>query len=188
MHMFYSKDKDTERFKLDENESRHLYRVLRLQEGDKVSVINGSGNLYNCTILEAGPRSALLETLSVRKNYNKRDYRLHIAIAPTKNNDRFEWFVEKSIEFGIDEISPIICGRSERKTYKTERAMRIAVSAMKQSIKTTDTIINEPLGFEHFIKREFTGSRFIAHCNNFRNKASFQNLIPGRQCTYSDWT
>ena len=173
MHLFYSRDRDSDRFRLDENESRHLYRVLRLKQGDKVNVINGSGNLYTCIILDPGPGPALLEIKSVEKDYNKRNYRLHIAIAPTKNNERIEWFVEKSIEFGIDEISPIICSRSERKTYKTERARRIAISAMKQSVKTSETIINEPQSFEKFIKAEFRGSRFIAHCNKFKNNDSF---------------
>lgn len=167
MHISYCTNRQDNRFILDENESRHLIRVLRLKNGDKVLVINGSGILYTCELLNADPRKSEVEIIKEDSTFDQREYKLQIAIAPTKNNDRFEWFIEKSVELGIDIITPIVCKRSERRTYKTERGLRISVAAMKQSIKTRNTIIEEAQDIDEILKLDFKGKKFIAHCNQF---------------------
>lgn len=173
MHIFYCTNRQDTRFILDENESKHLTRVLRLKKGVKVLVINGSGMLYTCELVNADPRKSEVEIIKEDSTFDQREYKLQIAIAPTKNNDRFEWFIEKSVELGIDIITPIVCKRSERKTYKTERGKRISVAAMKQSIKTRNTIIEEVQGIDEILKLDFKGKKFIAHCNDFTKKETF---------------
>lgn len=180
MHIFYSKTYEDNVFTLDEAESIHLSRVLRLRAGDVATVINGSGSLYNCRVIEAGKKLAKLEVLSVTENYNKRDYYLHIAIAPTKSIDRFEWFIEKSVEIGIDKITPLICERSERRLTKTQRSQKIIISAMKQSLKASDTLISEALPFNTVIDNCTESNRFIAHCNDMGKQEKPKGLIrPG---------
>ncbi len=165
MHIFFSDNLTNNRFILDDKESLHLARVLRLKPGDIVEVINGSGTLYRCEVIEASIKGSQVEIREQLENYNKRNYKLHIAIAPTKNMDRFEFFVEKSVELGIDIISPIICDRSERKVLKTVRSERIILSAMKQSRKTQLSNINEAVSFSNFLDQYSYSHMYIAHCN-----------------------
>lgn len=177
MHIFYSNSYDGSIFTLDEPESIHLSRVLRLRPGDVATVINGSGSLYNCRVIEAGKKLSKLEVVSVTQNYNKRDYYLHIAIAPTKNIDRFEWFIEKSVEIGVDKITPLICERSERRVIKTLRSRKIIISAMKQSLKASNTIISEAASFDTVIDNCSESYRFIAHCNDMGKQEKPNGLI-----------
>jgi 16S rRNA (uracil1498-N3)-methyltransferase len=180
MHIFYSNLYDGNIFTLDEAESIHLSRVLRLKTGDAAMLINGSGSLFNCRVIETGKKLAKLEVVSVVENYNKRDYYLHVAIAPTKSIDRFEWFIEKSVEIGIDKITPLICERSERRITKTQRSRRIIISAMKQSLKASDTIISEAVSFDKVINSCTEANRFIAHCNDMSIQEKPKALIrPG---------
>ncbi len=180
MHIFYSNLYDGNTFTLDEAESIHLSRVLRLRPGDIATVINGSGSLFNCRVIEAAKKLSKLEVISVTENYKKRDYSLHIAIAPTKSIDRFEWFLEKSVEIGVDKITPVICDRSERRVTKTERSKKIIISAMKQSIKASDTIISEAVPFYKIIEDCTEMNRFIAHCSDSANKEELSGLLkPG---------
>jgi len=165
MHIFFSINLKDKRFTLDENESRHLSKVLRLNSGDHVEVINGSGTFYRCMVIEANQKESVVEIIEELENYDMRNYKLHIAIAPTKNMDRFEFFVEKSVELGIDTISPIICERSERRVLKTSRSERIILSAMKQSRKAHLSIIEEAVSFNSFISRHKYKHMYIAHCN-----------------------
>ena len=166
MQLFYTPhiDAASETYYLNEEESKHCVRVLRLQAGDELQLIDGRGNFFDATIKDAHPKKTLLQIISVQKEFNKRNHYLHIAIAPTKNIERLEWFLEKATEIGIDEISLIICQRSERKEAKTERLNKVITSAIKQSIKAYHPILNEVTAFGKLIAAPFEGQKFIAHC------------------------
>jgi len=164
MHIFFCEQPAADKFMLDQVESNHLSRVLRLKKGDPVSVINGDGNLYLCSVEVPDARKAVVTVDSIERNFDRRNNYLHIAIAPTKNMDRFETFVEKVVELGIDEISPIVTSRSERHKVRTDRIAKIIVSAMKQSLKSSGTIINEPVDIGNFTGAKREGQLFIAHC------------------------
>ncbi|MGY3215131.1 16S rRNA (uracil(1498)-N(3))-methyltransferase [Mucilaginibacter sp. HD30] len=166
MHLFYTPDVDASHpmYFLSEEESKHCVRVLRLQAGDSVQLIDGRGGLFNAILHEAHPKRTILKITGVQTEFGKRNHHLHIAIAPTKNIERFEWFLEKATEIGIDEITPIICQRSERKEVKTERSAKIITAAIKQSLKAYHPILNPPIAFNKFIQQQFNARKFIAHC------------------------
>lgn len=149
---------------LGPEESNHCIRVLRHREGDLIDVIDGEGTLFHCKILQADPKDTVVELLSSEENWGARPYRLTMAVCPTKNNDRFEWFVEKATEVGVDRIVPVIGDRSERKVYKTERAERIALSAAKQSLKAQIPDIGEPETVRSFIGTCNAACKLIAYC------------------------
>jgi 16S rRNA (uracil1498-N3)-methyltransferase len=167
MQLFYTPDIDPSlsQYFLSEEESKHAVRVLRLAVGDEVTLIDGKGGLYKAEIKDAHPKRTILQINSVQQRFNKRNHYLHIAIAPTKNLDRVEWFLEKATEIGIDEITLIICQRSERKEAKAERLNKIITSAIKQSIKAYHPVLNAPIALSQFIKQPFDGQKFIAHCD-----------------------
>lgn len=166
MQLFYTPDIDSKlsQYFLSEEESKHAVRVLRLDVGDEVTLIDGRGGLYKAEITDAHPKRTILQIKSVTEEYQKRNHYLHIAIAPTKNLDRIEWFLEKATEIGIDEISLVICQRSERKEAKVERLDKIITSAIKQSIKAYHPKLNVPIAFNQFVQQEFEGDKYIAHC------------------------
>jgi 16S rRNA (uracil1498-N3)-methyltransferase len=166
MQLFYTPDIDTASsiYQLNEEESKHCVRVLRLQSGDEIQLIDGRGNFYTAAITDPHPKRTSLQIISVQQDFHKRNHYLHIAIAPTKNIERLEWFLEKATEIGIDEISLIICQRSERKEAKTDRLNKIITSAIKQSIKAWHPVLNEPITLNKLIATSFDGQRFIAHC------------------------
>ncbi|PAW92929.1 16S rRNA (uracil(1498)-N(3))-methyltransferase [Mucilaginibacter sp. MD40] len=166
MQLFYTPDIDPKlsQYFLSEEESKHAVRVLRLAVGDEVTLIDGKGGLYKAEIIDAHPKRTILQINSVTEEYQKRNHYLHIAIAPTKNLDRIEWFLEKATEIGIDEISLVICQRSERKEAKIERLDKIITSAIKQSIKAYHPKLNAPVAFHQFIQQGFEGDKYIAHC------------------------
>ena len=168
MHLFYTPDiaPTHPQYFLNEEESKHAVRVLRLEVGSEVQLIDGKGGLYTAQIKDAHPKRTILQITNVITGYNKRDHYLHIAIAPTKNLDRLEWFLEKATEIGIDEISLIICHRSERKEAKTERLNKIITAAIKQSLKAYHPVLNEPVSFNKFLAQPFDGQKFIAHCED----------------------
>src|SRR5258708_30235 len=157
MQLFYTPDIDpaNKDYFLNEEESKHCVRVLRLQNGDEVQLIDGKGGLYQATITDAHPKRTILQINSVRSAFNKRNHYLHIAIAPTKNIERVEWFLEKATEIGIDEISLIICQRSERKEVKIDRLNKIITSAIKQSVKAYPPVLNEPVALNKLISMQF---------------------------------
>jgi 16S rRNA (uracil1498-N3)-methyltransferase len=163
MQLFYSNNRRSGIFTFDETESRHIIRVLRHETGDSIKVTDGMGSIYEATIIDGNFRQCKAEITGKIPSYRKHDYYLHIAIAPTKNQDRLEWFVEKAVEMGIDEISPLLCEHSERKKINLERLQKIALSAMKQSIKTHITRVNDIEDFKDFVTRPFDGKKFIAH-------------------------
>ena len=166
MHLFYTPDLDAShtQYFLSEEESKHCVRVLRLNNGDEVRLIDGHGGLYTASIHDAHPKRTILNITHVETEYGKPKYRLHIAIAPTKNIERLEWFLEKATEIGISEITPIICQRSERKEIKTERSNKIITAAIKQSLKAYHPILNEPVSVTKFIQQHHDAQKFIAHC------------------------
>ncbi|HEY0056155.1 MAG TPA: 16S rRNA (uracil(1498)-N(3))-methyltransferase [Pedobacter sp.] len=163
MHLFYTPDLENNTYTLNEEESRHCNKVLRLQRGDIVNLIDGKGGWYTAEIVDSHPKHTSLKVVESIQEHAKRNHYLHIAVAPTKNIDRFEWFLEKATEIGIDEITPVICERSERKEVKTERLNKIITSAIKQSLKAYHPKLNEPTRFEKFLNVN-DGEKFIAHC------------------------
>lgn len=175
MHLFYTPNLSGDLHQLDEEESKHCSRVLRLVQGDKVSLIDGKGGFYTAEIIDPHPKHTKLKITESIQEYSKRNHYLHIAVAPTKNIDRFEWFLEKATEIGIDEITPIICDRSERKEIKIERLSKIITSAVKQSLKAYHPKLNEACRFKDFINKP-VGQKFIAHCIN-SDKASLNDKI-----------
>ena len=165
MQLFFSETIENE-LKFSAEENKHLTKVLRKKVGDQLSVIDGKGYLYTGKIISQDKNSSQIEIIKKEKKKKTHNYYLHIAIAPTKNANRFEWFLEKATEIGIDEITPIICERSERKKINQERCNRILVSSMKQSLKYYLPKLNNPIVFNDFIKQKLDGDKFIAHCLN----------------------
>jgi len=161
---------------LPEEESQHAVKVLRLQVGDEITVVDGAGGFYTAEIINPHPKHCTFEITRTILEYAKRNYRLHIAIAPTKNIERLEWFIEKATEIGIDEITPIICRFSERKIIKAERLEKIIVSASKQSVKAYFPKLNPLCTFDELIKNHHATQKFIAHCYD-DNKKQFQSVI-----------
>ena len=169
MQLFYLENPKDEII-LSAEESKHATKVLRKKEGDILNFTDGKGYFYKAKITVADTRKCRLEIVSSQQKEKQHNYHLHIAIAPTKNMDRFEWFLEKATEIGIDEITPIICSRSERKVIKTERCNKILLSAMKQSLKFHLPKLNEAISFNDFIKQDFNGTKYIAHCEDGEKK------------------
>jgi 16S rRNA (uracil1498-N3)-methyltransferase len=163
MNLFYSPHIQGDTHLLDEQESKHSIRVLRLSKGEKVVLVDGFGGWYEAVIEDDHPKRCLLRIQSHTRDYQPPAYSLHLAVSPTKNLDRFEWFLEKSTEIGISEITPLICHRSERKQVKKERLERILVSAMKQSLKAYKPVLNDPVPIEDFLKVKRSGTLGIAH-------------------------
>jgi 16S rRNA (uracil1498-N3)-methyltransferase len=172
MQLFYNStiDKNTLQITFDKIESRHIVKVLRKKEGDAIYITNGKGQVFNCKITIANDKKCLVSILGKEEKKQFKDYYLHVAIAPTKNNDRLEWFIEKATEIGIDEITPIICQNSERKIIKKERLEKIIVAAMKQSLKFYLPKLNEAVSFSEFLKKKQKGDIYIAHCEESEKK------------------
>ncbi|MFI5451757.1 16S rRNA (uracil(1498)-N(3))-methyltransferase [Pedobacter sp. UC225_61] len=164
MHVFYTPDITSNHYTLNEEESRHCSKVLRLTSGDIIHLIDGKGGLYEAEITGMNKKNVQLTVINKQTEFGKRNHFLHIAIAPTKNIDRLEWFLEKATEIGIDEITPIICDRSERKIVKEERLEKVITSAVKQSLTAYHPKLNTATSFAEFMKQNVSGEKFIAHC------------------------
>lgn len=166
MQLFYnpSLDNSFKQFFFSAEESKHILKVLRKKEGDILHITNGKGYLFQAEILTADLRKCKAQIISTEKSIPKR-YNLHLAVAPTKMNDRYEWFLEKATEIGVDEITPIICEHSERKIVKLERMERVLQSAMKQSLQTHLPKLNPAISYTEFMNQEMSGLKFIAHCD-----------------------
>lgn len=175
MALFYAPDIEHS-LELPDDEAAHCLRVLRLGVGSELDITDGKGSFYKAVISEISGKHCfveLKETLRMPKGWHGR---LHIAIAPTKNMDRIEWFVEKAVEIGIDELTFLNCRFSERKVVKNERVERIVVSAMKQSLKPYKTTLNEVVDFKKFIEKTINGTKYIAHCYE-TEKIMLKNVI-----------
>ncbi|HEX2935362.1 MAG TPA: 16S rRNA (uracil(1498)-N(3))-methyltransferase [Bacteroidales bacterium] len=168
MQIFYVPDLIRDNNCLNEAESHHAIKVMRLQNGDKINLVDGKGTFYKAIISDAHPKHTQIEIEETLPAFEKRPYELHIAISPLKNTDRFEWFLEKATEIGIDRITPIICKRTEKKGFNAERAHRIVESAMKQSLKAYCPVIDAPIPFTEFMKQENNDVKLIAYCEGER--------------------
>ncbi|MHA7057036.1 16S rRNA (uracil(1498)-N(3))-methyltransferase [Aquimarina sp. M1] len=177
MQLFYSKDiiETTNEFEFSREESKHIAKVLRKKEGDTLHITNGKGFLCEGIITFSSPNKCII-TLANKELQTSRNYRLHLAVAPTKMNDRYEWFLEKSTEIGIDEITPIVCDHSERKVIKLERFERILQSAMKQSLQCFLPQLNPAISFAEFIQKESIDQLLIAHCEQ-STKRSLKDVL-----------
>jgi 16S rRNA (uracil1498-N3)-methyltransferase len=164
MNIFYSQNIRGNNGILDEAESHHCVKVLRLQVGDEVFLVDGKGGFFEGVIALANQKASIIEIKKSQFEFGKRNYNIHIAIAPTKNIERFEWFLEKATEIGIDEITPIICHHSERKILREDRLEKVITSAMKQSLKAYHPVFHSLTSFEKFIETSRAGNRLIAHC------------------------
>jgi len=173
MQLFYNSNitRTEKQFTFDKIESKHIVKVLRKKEGDTLHITNGKGFLFTATVAIANEKKCTVTITNTVEKDHTRPYRLHIAIAPTKNNDRFEWFLEKATEIGIDEITPIICDRSERKVLKIERMQKIIESASKQSLKYHFPILHQSSTFKDFVSNHRASHLFIAHCEDQEKKA-----------------
>ncbi len=165
MQLFYNPNLDntTIDFTFREEESKHIIRVLRKKEDDILTITNGKGLLLTSKITIANPKKCTAVILNSTEKEPSKSW-IHLAVAPTKNNDRFEWFLEKATEIGINEITPIACENSERKVIKQERMEKVIQSAMKQSLQTFLPKFNPIISYKEFIKKEHNGQLFIAHC------------------------
>lgn len=166
MQLFYapSLDRTEGFFSLEKDESHHAVKVLRMQAGDTLWATNGRGLLVEAAVAVPSASAASLRIERVLEDAQRREYRLHLALAPTKSNDRMEWFLEKATEIGVDRITPLICDRSERRVYNRERGEKIVVSAGKQSLKAVFPVLDPPTDFRAFLKENTGGARYIAHC------------------------
>ncbi|MFW5820964.1 MAG: 16S rRNA (uracil(1498)-N(3))-methyltransferase [Bacteroidota bacterium] len=165
MNLFYTSNIKNNKAFLDESESRHCSKVLRMKNGDDIFFIDGAGGFYRGKLLNSAASECEIEIQEKQENYEKRPYYLHIAISPTKNSDRFEWFLEKAAEIGVDKISPIICEHSERKKIREDRYKRIILSAVKQSVKAWIPKLEPLKSFDEFLKSVPPETdKFIAHC------------------------
>ena len=152
MELFFSRDIDGSVCRLDADESAHCVKVLRHREGDDIHVIDGEGTLYTCRILSASPKEVEAQVTGVERDWGAHPYRLRMAVCPTKNTDRYEWFAEKATELGVDVITPVIGDHSERKVFKTERLKRILLSASKQSLKGAVPQVDEAMPLRDLIR------------------------------------
>ncbi len=184
MQLFYNPDinEQTKQLSFSKDESKHIVKVLRKAVGDKLQLTNGKGWLFKAEILISDIKNCVAAITS-KTFQEKSNYQLHLAVAPTKMNDRYEWFLEKATEIGIDAITPIICDHSERKFIKSDRFEKILQSAMKQSLHVYIPKLNEPMLFEAFIKKEFNGQKFIAHCEETERKSLKIALQPNQNVT-----
>jgi 16S rRNA (uracil1498-N3)-methyltransferase len=168
MQIFYTPDISGMEYTLNEDESKHAVRVLRMNTGDTVNMTDGKGNFFKGIIADAHPKRCRILVQDIIEHYGKRNYYLHIGISPLKNPDRFEWFLEKATEIGIDEITPLLCERTEKKHMNLERGNRILESAMKQSVKAYHPLLHPLTKAGDLIKSAAEEVKMIAHCEGKR--------------------
>ena len=184
MQLFYNPtiNETTESFTFDREESKHIIKVLRKKDGDILFVTNGLGCLFKTEITLASDSKCTVQIVSFEKS-TPSNFKLHLAVAPTKMNDRYEWFLEKATEIGIQEITPIICDRSERKVINTDRFEKIILSAMKQSNELYLPKLNPAISFKEFIKQQNEGLQLIAHCEETDKKTLKSVVQPNTNIT-----
>ncbi len=164
---------------LSQEESHHAVKVLRLRPGQQIAITNGHGKWFEGELTEANARACVVNIIR-REEQPPRPFRLHMAVAPTKNIDRFEWFLEKATECGIDEITPIFCENSERHVVKPERLEKVLVAAMKQSLRAYLPVLNPPEKLHDFLKKEAQGTKLIAHCGQGERNTIISTYISGQ--------
>ena len=182
MEVFFSDDICDGRVRLDAEESGHCVRVLRHRPGDEISVIDGRGTLYRCALEIADAKGAEARVLEAKPGFGAHPYHLTMAVCPTKNIDRYEWFVEKSTEIGVDVIAPVIGERSERRVLKTDRLRRLTLSAAKQSLKAAIPTVAEPQSVRDFILAAPADAlKLICYCFDDVERKQIQQLLPARE-------
>lgn len=185
MQLFYNPTitEDSKELLFNKEESRHIYKVLRKKEGDQLMITNGKGYFFKVELLQSNPKHCVAKVISVESK-EPLPYYLHLAVAPTKLNDRYEWFLEKATEIGVSEITPIICEHSERKVIKLERLEKKIQSAMKQSLHAYLPKINNAISFKSFLKNQVDNSnqKLIAHCEK-TDKKTLKSVLEQNQNT-----
>jgi len=169
-------------FSFDKEESKHIIKVLRKKDGDILHVTNGLGYLFTTQITLASEKNCTVQITQVELQ-KPLAYQLHLAVAPTKMNDRFEWFLEKATELGITEITPILCDHAERKHINLDRLEKVIISAMKQSNQCYLPKIHPFTPFSAFVKAERTGQLFVAHCEETERFSLKSKLSPNQETT-----
>lgn len=184
MQVFFNSELslDSNQIQFSKEESKHIVRVLRKSVGDKLFITNGKGILFESEITSADQKKCSAKIISYETKPQK-SYKLHLAVAPTKMNDRYEWFLEKATEIGVDSITPIFCDNSERRIIKAERFEKIIQSALKQSLNCYLPILNEAITFKDFVSQKQNGLLFIAHCEETNKKSLKQALKPNEEIT-----
>ena len=162
MNVFYLPNAQIGTISFPEEESKHIVKVLRMKEGDRFCVTDGNGSLYDAELIDAHPKRAMADLSNQRVGYDIRDFKVSIAIAPTKLNERTEWFLEKATEIGIDEVKLFSSYHSERRAANVERFKKIVVSAMKQSVKSKMPLVEDMISFDKLVKQNYEGQKFIA--------------------------
>jgi 16S rRNA (uracil1498-N3)-methyltransferase len=165
MQIFYTINVSEGKALFSREESTHCLRVLRMRRGESIRFTDGLGSLYEGVITDDDPNGMTATVISAEHDQGRRGYRLHMAISPLKNEDRLEWFIEKAVETGIDEITPLICSRTEKKRIRRERLQGLILSAMKQSVKCHLPRLNDPATFNEFVDVTREGKRIIACCD-----------------------
>lgn len=184
MQLFYNPqlDSSVSQFTFTEDESKHITKVLRKKEGDILNITNGKGYWFEAKIISANVKKCTAEIFETTKKHGTK-HRLHMVVAPTKLNDRFEWFLEKATEIGVHEITPIICDRSERKTIKIERMRKVVLAGMKQSLQTYLPKLNDAIAYKEFMAKTYEGLRFIAHCEDEEKLDLKRRVAPDKDVT-----
>lgn len=183
MNIFYTTNIKDNYAHLPEDEARHCVQVLRKKVGDHLYIIDGKGGFYEGQIFETGKKKCVIQINKTILDFEKRPYRLHVGIAPPKNINRFEWFLEKATEIGVDEVTPILCQRSERKNIRNDRLEKVMLSATKQSLKAYVPQLHSLTKFKDFIKKENyhaveadrPNQKFVAHCEEDTQKKHLQD-------------
>jgi 16S rRNA (uracil1498-N3)-methyltransferase len=182
MDIFYKADIEGDKIILDQKESMHCIKVMRYRIGDHIRIIDGVGGYYEAEIIDENPKACRVLVVSKQENFEALPYELHIGIAPTKNMDRFEWFVEKATEIGITSITPLLCQRSERKNLRIDRLEKVMIAAAKQSVKASFPKIHELIRFEDWIKERDINSGLIAHCMEGEKEEIWNAKLSSNTC------
>ncbi|MDP2888968.1 MAG: 16S rRNA (uracil(1498)-N(3))-methyltransferase [Bacteroidota bacterium] len=178
MHIFFTPEISGNNYTLDETESKHCVRVLRLEKGDQITLVDGRGGFYTAEISYPNPKRCMVDVIKSELNFGFRKFQVHIAIAPTKSIERIEWFLEKATEIGISRVTPLLCRYSERKEIKADRLEKVMVSAMKQSLKAYLPQLDPLTKFSDFISQPFDGQKFIAHCDELHRDLLKKMVVP----------
>ncbi len=178
MQLFYAPEISLPRYTLPEEESKHCVRVLRMTVGDELHLTDGKGNMYRCKVVSDNVKRCEVEVVETWPEYERMSYGLTMCVAPTKNIDRFEWFLEKATEIGISEVYPLECDHSERRQIKLEREEKVITAAVKQSLKAYHPVLHDLTSLRDVIAMDFEGEKYIAHCDSsFGERPYLGNLV-----------
>ena len=178
MQLFYAPEISLPRYTLPEEESKHCIRVLRMRVGDELHLTDGKGNMYRCKVVSDNVKRCEVEVVETWPEYERMSYGLTMCVAPTKNIDRFEWFLEKATEIGISEVYPLECDHSERRQIKLEREEKVITAAVKQSLKAYHPVLHDLTSVRDIIDMDFEGEKYIAHCDSsFGERPYLGNLV-----------